>query len=61
MSVELERSELTEKLSAAEETLTSVRQQLNDAQSEVSLLFVFCLLLLLVLLLVLELLLLLST
>ena len=44
--MELERSELTETLSTIEQTLMSVRQQLNDAQSEVSAVSVLCLLIL---------------
>jgi len=44
--LELQRSELTENLTSMEQTLSSVRQQLNDAQTEVHLpstysLFVF--------------------
>jgi len=35
--LELERSELSENLAATEQTLSSVRQQLNDAQTEVHL------------------------
>jgi len=35
--LELEKSELNENLSAMEQTLSSVRQQLNDAQTEVHL------------------------
>jgi len=39
--VELERSELMERLSTAELTLSSVRQQLTDTQAEVFLLCIF--------------------